>query len=94
MSEWLIVLIVLAAFAGGYFIMGGIDRFLVRSFRSEPPEYQQQCPSSVMLTDSLSDEELIRSIRHFAAQHDHISIILRNAAFSDAPSHHTGGNPV
>lgn len=79
MSEVWILLIALAIFAGGYLIMDRIDRFLDRSFRSEPPAYQQQHPSSVMLTEDLSDEELIRSIRLFAAQHEQICIILRDS---------------
>ena len=86
MTEFLIILIVLATFAGGYFVMGGIDRFLARSLNNEPPEYQQQRPSSMMLTDSLSDEELIHSIRHFAAQHKQTVIILRESLPDD------GGN--
>ena len=86
MNEFLIILIVLATFAGGYFVMGGIDRFLARSLNNEPPEYQQQRPSSMMLTDSLSDEELIHSIRHFAAQHKQTVIILQESLPDD------GGN--
>lgn len=86
MNEFLILLIVLATFAGGYFVMGGIDRFLARNFCNEPPEYQQQRPSSMMLTDSLSDEELICAIRHFASQHKQIVIILRDSMPDD------GGN--
>jgi len=85
-NEFLIILIVLATFAGGYFVMGRIDRFLARNFCNEPPEYQQQRPSSMMLTDSLSDEELIHSIRHFAAQHKQTVIILRESLPDD------GGN--
>ena len=86
MNEFLILLIVLATFAGGYFVMGVIDRFLARNFCNEPPEYQQQRPSSMMLTDSLSDEELIRTIRHFSAQHGHSIMILRESLPDD------GGN--
>ena len=86
MNEFLIVLIVLAVFVGGYYVMSGIDRFLARNFCNEPPEYQQQSPSSMMLTDSLSDEELIHSIRHFAVQHKQTVIILRESLPDD------GGN--
>ena len=86
MNEFLIVLIVLAVFAGGYFVMGGIDRFLACSLSNDPPEYQQQHPCSMMLTDSLSDEELICAIRHFAAQHKQTVIILRDSMPDD------GGN--
>lgn len=85
MNEFLILLIVLATFAGGYFVMGGIDRFLARNFCNEPPEYQQR-PSCMMLPDSLSDEELIRTIRHFSAQHGHSIMILRESLPDD------GGN--
>ena len=86
MNEFLIVLIVLAVFVGGYYVMGGIDRFLARSLNNEPLEYQQRPPCSMMLTDSLSDEELIHSIRHFAAQHKQTVIILRESLPDD------GGN--
>ena len=44
MNEFLIVLIVLAVFVGGYYVMGGIDRFLARSLNNESPEYQQRPP--------------------------------------------------
>lgn len=94
MNEFLIILIVLAGAVGGYFVVGGIDRFLARSFRSEPPAYQRQRPSRVMLNGNLSDEELLHTIHSFAAQHDHISIILQEAGAGDESSLHTGGNPT
>ena len=85
MNAFLIMLILLAIFAGGYCIMDKIDRILFCSFHGEPLEYQQR-PSCMMLPDSLSDEELIRTIRHFSAQHGHSIMILRRSLPDD------GGN--
>ena len=85
MNAFLIILIMLAIFAGGYCIMDKIDRILSCSFHGEPLEYQQR-PSYMMLPDSLSDEELIRTIRHFSAQHEHSVLILREPLPDD------GGN--
>lgn len=85
MNAFLIILIMLAIFAGGYCIMDKIDRILSCSFHGESLEYQQR-PSCMMLPDSLSDEELIRSIRRFSAQHEHSIMILRESLPDD------GGN--
>lgn len=85
MNAFLIILIILAIFAGGYCIMDKIDRILFCSFHGEPLEYQQR-PSCMMHPDSLSDEELIRSIRRFSAQHEHSIMILRESLPDD------GGN--
>ena len=85
MNVFLIILIMLAIFAGGYCIMDKIDRILSYSFHGEPSEYQQR-PSCMMLPDSLSDEELIRTICHFSAQHEHSIMILRESLPDD------GGN--
>jgi len=85
MNAFLIILIMLAIFAGGYCIMDKIDRILSCSFHGEPLEYQQR-PSYMMLPDSLSDEELIHTIRHFSAQHEHSVLILRESLPDD------GGN--
>ena len=85
MNAFLIMLILLAIFAGGYCIMDKIDRILFCSFHGEPLEYQQR-PSCMMHPDSLSDEELIRTIRHFSAQHGYSIMILRESLPDD------GGN--
>lgn len=85
MNAFLIILIILVIFAGGYCIMDKIDRILFCSFHGEPLEYQQR-PSCMMNPDSLSDEELIRSIRRFSAQHEHSIMILRESLPDD------GGN--
>ena len=85
MNAFLIMLILLAIFAGGYCIMDKIDRILFCSFHGEPSKYQQR-PSCIMLPDSLSDEDLIRSIRRFSAQHEHSIMILRESLPDD------GGN--
>ena len=85
MNAFLIILIILAIFAGGYCIMDKIDRILFCSFHGEPLEYQQR-PSCMMHPDSLSDEELIRSIRRVSAQHEHSIMILRESLPDD------GGN--
>lgn len=85
MNTFLIILIILAIFAGGYCIMDKIDRILFCSFHGKPLEYQQR-PSCMMHPDSLSDEELIRSIRRFSAQHEHSIMILRESLPDD------GGN--
>ena len=82
MNAFLIILIMLAIFAGGYCIMDKIDHVLSSSFHGEP----SKCPSCMMLPDSLSDEELIRTIRHFSAQHGHSIMILRESLPDD------GGN--
>ena len=85
MNAFLIMLILLAIFAGGYCIMDKIDRILFCSFHGEPSKYQQR-PSCMMHPDSLSDEELIRTIRHFSEQHGYSIMILRESLPDD------GGN--
>ncbi len=91
MKDFLLILIIVAALAGGYFVMGWIDRFLASSCRNEPSAYQKQAPSCIMLTDRLSDEELIRSVRQFAKQHGPTCIILQHSPPDDGPPHDADG---
>ena len=85
MNAFLIILIMLAIFAGGYWIMDKTDHILSCSFHGEKMESQQR-PSRMMIPDSMSDEELIRTIRYFSAQHGHSIMILRESLPDD------GGN--
>ena len=85
MNAFLIILIMMAIFAGGYCIMDKIDHVLSSSFHGEPLEYHQR-PSCKMLPHSLSDEDLIRSSRRFSAQHELSIMILRESLPDD------GGN--
>lgn len=78
MKELLLIAAIFAVVAGGFFVMDRVDRLLSSSFPSEPPSFRRMNPSGMLLTDRLSDEEIIRSIRRFASEHGRVSIILQD----------------
>lgn len=85
MKDALLILTIFCTIAGGYFLMGRLDRFLSEGRSAITQPHEQHQPACLLLTDELPDEELLREIRAFRSTHAHMRIMLCDSAGTAAP---------
>lgn len=76
MREVLLVLAVLLLVGYVYFLMGKLDRFLSENRKSIEEKSGKTEPSRIMLTNDLSDEEILNEIRQFCVKHKNARIVI------------------
>lgn len=76
MREVFLVLAVLLLFGYVYILMGKLDRFLSENRRSIEEKSGKTEPSRIMLTNDLSDEEILNEIRQFCVKHKNARIVI------------------
>lgn len=76
MKEGLLIIAMFGIFVYGYFLMGKLGKFLEENHRTIEEETEKKEPSCVMLTENLSDEEIIEEIHRFRNKHEKLKIIL------------------
>lgn len=76
MREVLLVLAVLLLFGYVYILMGKLDRFLSENRKSIEEKSGKMEPSRIMLTNDLSDEEILNEIRQFCVKHKNARIVI------------------
>ena len=76
MREVLLVLAVLLLFGYVYILMGKLDRFLSENRKSIEEKSGKTEPSRIMLTNDLSDEEILNEIRQFCVKHKNARILI------------------
>ncbi|MBQ2987103.1 MAG: hypothetical protein IJE23_06430 [Tyzzerella sp.] len=76
MREVLLVLAVLLLFGYVYILMGKLDRFLSENRKSIEEKSEKTEPSRIMLTNDLSDEEILNEIRQFCVKHKNARIVI------------------
>lgn len=69
-----IVLIILGVY--GYFLMKKLDCFLIDNHKTIQTENEKIEPSHIMLTNNLSDEEIMVEISLFRAKHEKMKILI------------------
>lgn len=69
MGEFLLLIAVVGLGILGYFIMGRLDDFFIQNYQSIEQENEVQEPTQIMLTDDLSEEEILEEIRRFKGKH-------------------------
>ena len=84
MKDIILVAAVLGAFGFGYFLMIRLDRFLDENRNAIKSATQKKEPSCVMLTEELSEEELVEEIRCFREAHKGGYILLCDGTERDA----------
>lgn len=84
MKDIILMVAVLVAFGFGYFLMIRLDRFLDENRTAIKSETQKNVPSCVMLTEELSEEELVEEIRCFRETHKDAYILLCDGTEKDA----------
>jgi len=76
MREVILVIILIAFWIFGYFLMKKLDCFLADNRKTIETEKIQ--PSRIMLTDDLSDEEIMEEIQQFKSKHKNVKILICN----------------
>ncbi len=76
MREVLLVFVVLVLFGFGYILMGKLDRFLSENRKCIEEKSEKAEPSRIMLTNNLSDEEILNEIRQFCGNHENAKIVI------------------
>lgn len=76
MREVLLVLAVLLLFGYVYILMGKLERFLSENRKSIEEKSGKTEPSRIMLTNDLSDEEILNEIRQFCVKHKNARIVI------------------
>lgn len=76
MKEVLLVIVLVIIFGLGYVLMKKLDCFLVDNRKSIEKETEKVEPSRIMLTNDLSDEEIIDEIQRFRVKHKNVKILV------------------
>ncbi len=76
MKEVLLIIIVLGTFVYGYFLMGRLDKFLGENRKAIEKESEKNEPSCVMLTEDVTEEELMEEVRRFRQKHKGARVML------------------
>jgi len=84
MKDIILMAAVLVAFGFGYFLMIRLDRFLDENRNTIKSATQKKEPSCVMLTEELSEEDLVEEIRCFREAHKDAYILLCDGTEKDA----------
>ena len=89
-----IILIVsgLGVFVFGYFLMARLDQFLEENRKAIEKEEEKKEPSCVMLTEEMSDEEIVEEVQKFRETHKGTRVILYDSSdteLSESIEHHT-----
>ena len=79
MEVWrdiLLILCVLGVFVFGFFLMARLDKFLDENRKAIEKENEKREPSCVMLTEEMSDEEIVTEVKRFRDKHIGARIVL------------------
>ncbi|MBP3411973.1 MAG: hypothetical protein J6K89_01805 [Oscillospiraceae bacterium] len=80
MRDIILILSVLGVFAYGYFLMVRLDRFLDENRKAIEKETEKTEPSYVMLTEEMSEEEMVEEVRRFRKKHESTRIVLYDSS--------------
>ncbi len=79
MNVWGSIILILAmsgVFSFGFYLMTKLDKSLDENRKAIEKENESREPSCVMLTDSLTEEEIMEEIRRFRSRHEDAHILL------------------
>ena len=83
MDVWscsILISVMLGMFSFGFFLMTKLDKFFVENRRAIERESEKCEPSCVMLTNSLTDEEILEEIRRFRNRHKESHILIYDSS--------------
>ncbi len=83
MKDVVLMIAVLAAFAFGFYIMKCVDDFLYENYKNKHSETENREAPCVMLTDNMTEDEIIKEIRDFKKKHEYMEIYLCDKTVSD-----------
>lgn len=76
MKEAVLIIILIALFVSGYFLMKKIDIIMDENLKNIEKEAEKTEPSYIVLTKELSDEELASEIKQIRNKHGKSDIII------------------
>lgn len=76
MEGAILLVAMLSVFIFGFYMMKRLDSFLEENDQRIQKENETKEPSCVILTNELSDEEIMKEIQRFRARHAFMNIIL------------------
>lgn len=83
MGVWGSIILILAmsgVLGFGFYLMTKLDKFLDENRKAIEKENESREPSCVMLTNSLTDEEILEEIRRFRKRHEDINVLLYDSS--------------
>lgn len=86
MGVWGNIILILAmsgVFGFGFYLMTKLDKFLDENRKAIEKENESREPSCVMLTNSLTDEEILEEIRRFRKLHEDINVLLYDSSHTE-----------
>ena len=86
MSVWGSIILILAmsgVFGFGFYLMTKLDKFLDENRKAIEEENESREPFCVMLTNSLTDEEILEEIRRFRKFHEDINVLLYDSSHTE-----------
>ena len=86
MDVWggiILILAMLGVFAFGFYPMSKLDKFLDENRKAIEKENESREPSCVLLTDSLTDDEISEEIRRFRKCHEDINVLLYDSSHAE-----------
>lgn len=86
MGVWGSIILILAmsgVFGFGFYLMTKLDKFLDENLKAIEKENESREPSCVMLTNSLTDEEILEEIRRFRKRHEGINVLLYDSSHTE-----------
>ena len=95
MEVWrdiILIISVLCVFVFGYFLMARLDKFLEENRKAIEKEEEKKEPSCVMLTEEMSDEDIVEEVKKFRETHKGTRIILYDSSdteLSESIEYHT-----
>ena len=79
----ILILAMSGVFGFGFYLMTKLDKFLDENRNAIEKENESRKPSSVMLTNSLTDEEILEEIRRFRKRHEGINVLLYDSSHTE-----------
>ncbi len=79
MKDIVLIIAVLGVFAFGFYIMKRVDYFLDENYKNMHINAEKTEPTCVMLTDNMSENEMIKEILAFKEEHGKVYIYLRDS---------------
>lgn len=76
MMDIALMIAVLGVFAFGFYITKHVDNFLDENYKNMHINAEKIEPTCVMLTDNMSEDEMIKEILAFKEKHGKVSIYL------------------
>ena len=86
MGVWGSIILILSmsgVFGFGFYLMTKLDKFLDANRKAIEKENESREPFCVMLTNSLTDEEILEEIRRFRKLHEDINVLLYDSSHTE-----------